>query len=304
MRISFAMQTGTTIQSLDDQQQQITTLSNAISSGNSMTSPSDDPYAWARSMNIKQGLTEYDSILQNVNYATGWNNTTDSALNQLSNLVSEARQVAISATSPTGTAQTDALVSQVDGIIKQAVNVMNSQYGDQYVFGGSKTSNPPYSIDSSDDVTYNGDPNAVSIRTQKGSSTPTTINVTGDSVTSYLSSGSPTDLFGELSSLKQAISSGDQNTIMQKLTTLQDAMDNISSQSSIAGNRLSNFSNQTTAINSLKTNDQSTLSDLSDTDMTTAIVKLQQQQTAYQAAAKAIGMADSLSLANLLSSTA
>jgi flagellar hook-associated protein 3 FlgL len=301
MRISFAMQTGTTIQSLDSQQQEITSLSNAISSGNKMTSPSDDPYSWARSMDVKHGLQEYDSVLQNVSFATGWNNTTDSALNQLNNLVSQARQAAISATSPTGTAQTNALTSQIDGIIKQAVNIMNSQYGNQYVFGGSATGTPPYSIDSSGNVTYNGDSNAVNIRTQRGNGTPTAINVTGTAVTSYPSGGSPTDLFTELNGLKQAIASGNQANTTSKLTTLQDAMDNISNQSSLTGNRLANFSTQTSAINSLKTNDQSTLSDLSDTDLTSAVVKLQQQQTAYQAAAKATGLMGSLSLANLLS---
>ena len=97
MRITLSMQINATLLTLNDQQEQITQLSQQISSGLKLTSASDDPYAWAQAMNIKQSLREYNSFLSGINFATGWGQATESALNQLSDLVSQAKQVAISA---------------------------------------------------------------------------------------------------------------------------------------------------------------------------------------------------------------
>src|SRR5271157_1903883 len=105
MRITLGMQTNQNLLTINDQQEQINQLSQQISSGVKLSSPSDDPYDWAQAMNINQGLQEYNSILSGINFATGWGNATGSALSQLSNLVSQAQQVAISAGSATGTSQ-------------------------------------------------------------------------------------------------------------------------------------------------------------------------------------------------------
>jgi flagellar hook-associated protein 3 FlgL len=300
MRISFAMQSDATIQSLDGQQEQINTLSNSISSGQKLASPTDDPSSWSQSMNVKQGLREYDSILSNIDYATAWGNSTDSALNQLSNLVSQAQQTAISAASATSADGKTELASTVDGIIKQAVNVLNAQSGSTYVFGGSVNTSEPFTFDASGNVVYNGDTNAVTVKTQRSASGGTPINLSGSAITDYQSGGVATNLFTELSGLKTAITNGDAGAITKGIGTLQDAFDNISSQSSIAGERLSTLSDQKAAINTVITNEKSKLSDLQDTDMAAAVVKLQQQQTAYQAAAQVTSMVSKLNLANYL----
>jgi flagellar hook-associated protein 3 FlgL len=149
MRITLGMQTSEALLSINDQQEQITNLSQQIASGVTLSSASDNPYDWAQAMNIKQGLGEYKSILSGINFGTGWCQATESALNQLSNLVSQAQQIAISATSGTETTQGATLANEVNGILQQAVTLANSQYGDQYIFAGTGTSSAPFSIDDS-----------------------------------------------------------------------------------------------------------------------------------------------------------
>ena len=129
MRITLNMQTSEALLNINNQQENITQLSQQIASGEVLSSPSDDPYAWAQTMNINQGLQEYKSILSGINFGTGWGQATESALNQLSDLVSQAQQVAISAQSETGSQESATLASQVNGILQQAVSLANSQYG-------------------------------------------------------------------------------------------------------------------------------------------------------------------------------
>ena len=81
----------------------------------------------------------------------------------------------------------------MNAILQQAVSLANSQYGDQYIFGGTNTTTAPYSIDVSGNVTYSGDSNSIQVKTGTSSAADggsTAVNLTGDEVFSYTSGGS------------------------------------------------------------------------------------------------------------------
>ncbi|MGA2936077.1 MAG: flagellin [Syntrophobacteraceae bacterium] len=303
MRITLGMQTNQTLLTLNDQQEQINQLSQQISSGVKLSSPSDDPFGWAQVMNVNQGLQEYNSILSGINFGTGWAQATGSALSQLSNLVSQAQQIAISAGSATGTAQSATLASEVNGILQQAVNLANSQYGDQYIFGGTSTTSAPYSMD---DLTGSGDSNPIQVKTGTSDATAggsTVVNLTGNDVFSFTSGGNTLNVLQVIAGLGQALQTGDSATVSSDITTLNDAYNHINNEAAINGATLSDLSTQKSAINVMQTNAQSTLSNLDDTNIAEATTKLSQAQTAFQAALQVTGMLDNLNLASYLSST-
>jgi len=306
MRITLNMQTSGALLDINNQQEQITQISQQIASGVTLSSPSDDPYAWAQTMNINQGLKEYNSILSGVNFATGWGQATDSSLSQLSSLVSQAQQIAVSATSATGTNQSAALASQVSGILQQAVTLANSQYGDQYIFGGTSTTSAPFSIDNSTGaVTYSGNSSYIQVKTSTSgaSDSSTAINLTGNDVFTYTSGGNSLNVLQEIWGLGQDIQNGNSAAISSDITTLNDAFNHINGESAVNGATLSDLTNQQSAINVIQTNEKSTLSSLQDTDMAAATTKLEQAQTAYQAALQVTGILDNLNLASLLTSS-
>jgi flagellar hook-associated protein 3 FlgL len=305
MRISFNMQSEESLQALNDQQDTIYQISQQLSSGQKLSSPSDDPYAWAQAMNIQQGVREYNSILNNINFATGWQQATDSALNQLSNLVSQAQQTAISANSATGTSQSAALASQLSGILQQALDMANSQYENQYVFAGTNTGSAPFSIDSSGNVTYSGNSNYINVRTDVNgiSADNTTVNLTGTDLTSFTSGGQTLNVLQEISGLEQAVKNGDSATISSKIQTLSDAFNHINDELTINGARLSTLDSQKSAIGVFQTNAQQDLSNLQDTDIAAATTQLQQAQTAFEAALKVAGILSNLNLASFLTAS-
>jgi len=302
MRISFADQKDSALLSINQNQEETTRLSNEISTGSKLTAPGDDPSAWSQSMNFRQGLREYDSILNNIDYATGWNQATDSALNGMTDLLSQARQTAISAQGANGMEDPSALVSSLDGVLKQMVSVANSQYGDQYVFSGTAgSSTPPFSLnDTTGVVTYSGDSGHIGVKTDKGSGSSFTVNLSGDEAFDFQSGGQTLNVIQEVWKLKNAISNGDTTTVAAELGTLDTASQSIGQQSVVTGSRLATLQNQQTAINVLKTDGQTRLSDLSDADMADAITQLQQYKTAYQAALQVTATMDNVSLLNYL----
>ena len=306
MRITLNMQNNNTLVSLNDQQEQITQLSQQIASGQKLSAPSDDPSSWAQAMNVTQSQREYNSFTSGISFATDWDQATESALSQLSDLVSQAKQLAISASSGNTASQSAALSNEVNGILQQALSVANSQYGDQYIFSGTKTSALPFSIDSSGTVTYNGNDSYIQVKTSTSSVAnggSTAVNLTGDDVFTFSSGGSTLNVLHEIWSLGQAIKNGDSATVSSSITTMNDAFNHINDELTTVGCTLSNLSNQQSAITAFTTTEQSTLSNLQDVDIASTTTKLTQAQTAFEAALKVTSSLAGLNLATYLSST-
>jgi flagellar hook-associated protein 3 FlgL len=301
------MQTSESLQNINDQQEQITNLSQQISSGVTLSSASDDPYDWAQVMDVKQSVQEYNSILSGINFGTSWGDNTESAMSQLSSLVSEAHQIAISATSTNETDQGPTLAAQVGTILQQALSLANSQYNGEYIFAGTSTSTAPYSIDESTGVvTGPTDSNPILVKTSTSDGSgygSTAINLAGDDVFKFTSGGNTLNVLQELWNLQQALQNGDTATISSEITTMNDAYNHIDNESGIYGATQSDLTNQQTAINVILTNEQGTLTKLEGTDIADATTKLAQAQTAYQAALQVTGILNNLNLASLLSSS-
>jgi flagellar hook-associated protein 3 FlgL len=306
MRITLNMQTSGVLLDINNQQENITQLSQQIASGVALSAPSDDPYAWSQTMNINQGLQEYKSILSGISYGAGFGQATSSALNQLSDLVSQAQQVAVSAQSETGSQESATLVSQVNGILQQAVSLANSQYGEQYIFGGTNTTKAPYSIDDSTGVvTYNGNPDYIQVKTSTANAagSTTAVNLTGDDVFNYTSGGNTCNVLQEIWNLGQDIQNNSSTGISSDITSLNDAFNHVNDESAVNGATLDDLTSQQSAINVMQTDEESTRSNLDDVDVASATTKLSQAQTAYQAALQVAGILDNLDLASLLTSS-
>ncbi|MDR3557624.1 MAG: flagellin [Syntrophobacteraceae bacterium] len=306
MRITLGMSTDETLLNLNDQQDQINTLSQQISSGKQLNAASDNPYSWSQAMNTTQTLREYNSFLSNVNFATGWGNATESALSQFSTLLTQAKSVAESATSAVGQSQSATFASEAGGILQQAMVLANAQYNGQYIFSGTATDTQPFSMDSTTgDVTYNGNSSAIGVKTSvsgvSGGGT-TAVNLAGDAVfggSTTTAGGS--NMLKDIYDLQQALSSGDSAQIGNSFTTLGNDFNQVNNQLTTIGTTMSGLTNQQTALNTMLTNEKGVLSNYQDTDVAAATVKLSTAQTAFQAALQVTTLLDKLNLASIIS---
>ena len=139
----------------------------------------DDPVGAARLLQLGQqsaSLTQYSS---NISSLKGSLSQSETALTAIQNAMQSAREIGLSAISGTNTdADRKAYAAQLGQIQQTVLGLMNSQDANgNYLFGGSKTSTPPYTANSDGTYSYNGDQSQLNLAV--GDNNTVASNVTG-----------------------------------------------------------------------------------------------------------------------------
>jgi len=139
----------------------------------------DDPVGAARLLQLGQqsaALTQYTS---NISSLKGSFSQSETALTAIQSAMQSAREIGLSAISGTNTdADRKAYAQQLGQIQQTVLGLMNSQDANgNYLFGGSKTSAPPYTANSDGTYSYNGDQSQLNLAIGDNSSVAS--NVTG-----------------------------------------------------------------------------------------------------------------------------
>jgi flagellar hook-associated protein 3 FlgL len=269
-----------------------------VSSGKNFNSPSDNPVAMVNSLGLSDTLAQIQQYQTNMNTANEWLSTSETALNQVSQLAASAQQIAaqFSSGSQSADVQTEA-ESQVDGLIDEAIDLGNTQLNGKYIFAGYQTATTPFADSGSgatETVVYQADPTN-DFNVQIGPNETVTAGKNGQTV--FMDS----NLFTSLIGLKQAIANNDQTAIQQEATNLQGATDYLNAQVSDVGIRQSQLQTQGQMFTQVSTNLQNQLGDLENVDYNQAILEMQQKQTAYNVALATAAQISQVSLLNYLS---
>lgn len=282
---------------LNQSQQTLNTALQEVSTGKSVTQPSDNPAAAAAMVQNTIETGNVDQYTQNV---TGVLSTVQTADSALSNVVSSLTQaVSLGTEGANGTNNTtdlQSLAEQVQGILTSVVSQANTSYAGTYLFGGTASTQPPYTADasSSSGYTYNGndDTNSVAV----GDQTSVEINLPG----SQLFSNATTNVLGTLSSLVSALQSGNSSTISSATTAVSSAIDYVNQQRVFYGNAETQLNSQESYLQQETVSLTSQASSLVGVNMTQAATELSQAETANSAALAAAAKVLPNSLINYL----
>ncbi len=253
------------------------------SSGKEITRPSDNPYATARALGMRESLEGTRQNQRNVQDAAGWQAATEQALAQMTDVVQRARdltvQGATDTASPTARA---AIAAEIDELVEELKEHGNATYAGRYVFGGTLTTQPPYATGAVD--AYGGD--TQTIAREIGPGVAITINLTGDRVLG--SGGGDNKLLAVLRNVAAHLRAGDsaslRNTDIAALEANLDALMDVRAENGARTNRLES------ALDRLAEYEETTIRQLSETedaDFAKTMVEYSTQQAAYQAALKA-----------------
>jgi flagellar hook-associated protein 3 FlgL len=151
LRVTPQVMVDQAIASAQRQSDQLAQLQEQASSGSRLNQPSDDPVAEVQVMAGDAQNARLDTYLNNIGSATSSLNSSVSALQEANGILSQARGVAVEGSNSTNDATSfEALAQQVDGFLNRLVNVANTQDNDHYLFGGTATTKPPFSVASTD----------------------------------------------------------------------------------------------------------------------------------------------------------
>jgi flagellar hook-associated protein 3 FlgL len=292
MRVTFSMTYQKMMLNLNRLSTDSDRLSNMVASGKRLTTPQEDPLTWSQAMDVKQGLRELGTLQKNVDFATGWNQSTTNALNQFSDLLTKARETGLAANSTDSAEKRAAQVSTLDQISKQALALANTQYQDMYIFSGRSVSTAPFT---EGDLDYQGDTENFEVRVGKNNR----LKINMDGQEAFITDDG-SNILKELAALKTALESGDLTEVQNQTGALERAQEHIGAKNSVVGSRLSSLDDRSSSLSSLEIDNKTQLSGLEDTNMAEAITELQQKQTTLQAALQVTTMLDDLSLVNFL----
>lgn len=300
MKVSFSTKYSTLLEGIFGKEQDVSKLREAISKGKELLRPSDNPVSWYRVMNLKDLMSEADKWRDNIDFATHWNEYTESQLNHLNDLLTRAREIAIKAIKVNSQETISSYVSELEKIIDEALSVTKSTYLDRYVFLPWKDVDPSINIFDPDTGDLNpsfnqsdfNEPLEIRIDRQH----TLRINLNAEEV--FFNGGDT--IFNHLVGLKNAIKNNDTDQIGQYMGYIEDDQDRVLKGLAEVGTIMVKLDARANVIDELKIKLEDNSSKLEQTDVTRMAVEYQLKVIALQALYQTASGISSLSIVSYL----
>lgn len=305
MRVSTSMVFAQGLSNLQQQQSAILQSQQEIATGVKLNNPAQDPVAFSTASDLSVLSTKQDQYAKNIDNATGKIQVQESTLGSITTALQSVRDVAIQANNAAqnGTSRS-ALVDQLDQLKKTLSGQMNTtDERGEYLFSGTAAREKPYNasgvlnpaVDSAGAVNLAiSDQQSVAINQPAGQIFQ---------LSSSATTGGNASILQVIDQLKTAITTQPANlqTIYQNA---QKDIDTVMNQVTDARGRMGNALNTLSAAKddnaAQNVITQQTLSNLRDTDMASAITKLNQSYLNLQATQQSMVKIQGLSLFNYI----
>ncbi|WP_227243155.1 flagellar hook-associated protein FlgL [Paraburkholderia caribensis] len=159
MRISTSQYFGMNVQTMDDQQSTLASLYQQLSSGVSLATPSDNPVGAAQAVQLSMQGATLSQYADNQNTALAALQSEDGSLSSINNvLTSISTQLVRAGDGSLNDGDRGAIATQLQGLRNQLMGLANGTDGSgSYLYAGYQAGTPPFSINASGAVQYNGD---------------------------------------------------------------------------------------------------------------------------------------------------
>lgn len=144
-RVSNNLRSGLVSSALTRTQAQLLRVQNELTTGKRINSPSDAPGDSAIVQQVRKTLEQRLAFERNIKQASGQLAEVDSTLGDLTGLLAEAQSIASANVGSDVTAdQRNSTAAIIDSIYSQALSLANKQFNGMYLFGGDRSTLPPF----------------------------------------------------------------------------------------------------------------------------------------------------------------
>ena len=278
-RITQSMMTRSVLSDIQDISGRLSKTREKLSSGKELTRPSDNPYQVSRALQYRSDLAQNQQHQKAVDEASAWQSVSDTALGDIGDIVLRARDLAVQgANGSTPAADRATIARELDQLIASAKSAANAQYAGRYVFSGTSTLTPPFSL--TDDA-YHGDTGAIS--REIGPGVQINVNVTGDAVLGDASNG----VIKTLRDLQAHLNANNVGAISQDLAAIDTAHEAVITARTDVGARTNRLDAASSRLSQLEETTTTLLSNTEDADMAKTLIDASTQQAVYQSALRA-----------------
>ena len=281
MRVPTNSFSGTLVSQLQKLTSRQAGLQNQVATGQRITNPSDDPAAIARVLKLQGEKREIQQFARNNDRALNVSQSSFAAIEQMKHQSDRAGEIAVLGTGTTSPDAYRAYASETDQMIEQALQTVNTKYGGEHLFGGTKSDVAPFTAARDvngkiTSITYTGAANGAEIRISEGAKL--------SPFTSGAENQKFADFVNNLVSLRDALSSSSGAAVQAARPGLETSENDFLVTLSGIGAKQGRLEADRTQNEARFGELEKLTSAETDVDLPSAVVKLTQAQTAYQAA--------------------
>lgn len=266
------------IQQLSTQQAK---LQNQVATGQRISQPEDDPAAVGRVINLESEQRQIAQFQSNAAHALDVSQASYSGLQAIKKVSDRASEIGTLGAGAISSAAASAYASEVDQLIEQTVQLANSRLGNDYLYGGTAVGAAPFvaTRDASGQVTsvaYVGNSSRAAIPLSEA----TSLAAGTDGATNQ----GLRDFLNQLVSLRDALKANNPTAVTGVQANIIGSEDLLVSSIAEHGGVQTRIEASQAQLSDRSLGLQSLVSNETEADLPSTIVKLNQTQTAYQAA--------------------
>lgn len=165
MRVADKMAFNQVNSNISKNRSEMSKLQNQAATQKRVTKPSDDPVAASRVLFARSEQRGNEQFIKNLNYAKGFLDFSEQSMNDITEIIVRAKELALSQANDAGSNEQAkrAVAAEVRQLYDQLVQIGNRKLGERFIFGGFKTTEPPFSPDGE----YSGDNGEMKIHVDK-----------------------------------------------------------------------------------------------------------------------------------------
>jgi flagellar hook-associated protein 3 FlgL len=278
-----------------------------------LTKPSDDPVGNVELLAIRSQNVDAGQYIRNLNFAQTQLAYTENVLEDMTNILTKAKELAVGQASTFyGPEIREGVSKEIHQLRQQMLSLSNKRMGSRYLFAGHKILTRPFD----ENGNYHGDKNKINIEINKDVYIP--VNLTGEEVFFSRSNkpleqddlrlkGAPSieepnigrdpaspqegevavSIFDELRALENALLTDNPQIVQGLLERLDDSIDRVVAARTEVGALTNTIASSETNIEKTKLLNEAHKSKIEDADVTELFSELQKEQNVLQATYRA-----------------
>lgn len=269
-----------------------------VTSGLRLEKASDDPSGAAAAMRARREVRALEQYQRNIGDAAARAATEESVLDRVTEVLTRAKELAVSQGSATANAATrQATKIEVDALLDFAVSLGNTQHGGTYLFGGRRADEAPFDATRPDYLTRSlADPPTGSPEVEI--SAGRYLRPTHDGQETFIDTG----VLAALKELSDALvdPTDPAGAVRTAAASLEDSFVSVQILLGETGGRISQMEATSAHLELVELNQETLRSSIEEADIQEAVTALVARQTAYQTAMLATSRVLGMSLSDYL----
>jgi flagellar hook-associated protein 3 FlgL len=281
-------------------------LQSQIASGQRVQDASDDPFAVQQVLQLRDTAAANAQYQKNIQTHQEYANATHGLMRNLQKVLDRSQEIATTVDDLDSAEDLRSYATEIDQLLKHAVQVSNAQHRGDYLLGGTRTDAVPFTAvtDASGKITsvsFAGNTNVSESEIGAGnlvsSRSPGENRGAGGARGLVADTGAGADIFAHLIALRDQLEAGDVATIHSTTRAeLQADEENLLFHMADNGALQARLEASLNTTRDEELSLESQISNRTDVDLPSTIVRLNQQQTTYQAALQSAGSLLDLSI--------